>query len=133
VTERKPPAQSWQGFIEQAIERARKEGQFENVEGMGKPLAGLDEPYDENWWIKSKLRRENLSATPEPLTILLRIKALREELPLRRSESDAKECIRALNREIGLLNAAPAAPGVRPIAPLDEEDALREWKSGPRT
>lgn len=35
-------------------------GEFDNLPGFGKPAAIMDEPYDQYWWIRRKLKRENL-------------------------------------------------------------------------
>ncbi|TWT85220.1 hypothetical protein Pla123a_00260 [Posidoniimonas polymericola] len=42
------------------IQAAIDEGQFDNLPGFGKPLAIIDEPYDPGWWIRRKLKREEL-------------------------------------------------------------------------
>ena len=46
------------------IEEAMKAGEFDNLPGMGKPLALDEEPYDPYWWIRRKLKREELLKTP---------------------------------------------------------------------
>jgi hypothetical protein len=38
-------------------------GEFDNLSGLGKPSRLIDEPYDPLWWIRSKLRQEQFSAT----------------------------------------------------------------------
>lgn len=46
-----------------------------------KPLADLDEPYDPDWWIKKKLREENLSVLPEALELRLQLDQALEAPP----------------------------------------------------
>ncbi len=41
-------------LIRESIER----GEFDDLPGAGKPIAGLDKPYDAHWWLKSFLDRE---------------------------------------------------------------------------
>jgi len=36
------------------------EGQFDDLPGKGKPIAGLDRPYDPAWWAKKFVERERL-------------------------------------------------------------------------
>ncbi len=43
------------------ILEAIEEGQFDNLPGYGKPIAGIDEPYDSNWWIKQWMNRERIA------------------------------------------------------------------------
>ena len=45
------------------IRRAMAEGAFDNLAGEGKPIPGIDEPYDPLWWVKSWIRRERLAGT----------------------------------------------------------------------
>lgn len=45
---------------ENRIRQAYEEGQFENLPGLGRPLPGIEEPYDPLWWLKKWIRRERL-------------------------------------------------------------------------
>jgi hypothetical protein len=40
-------------------------GEFDNLPGLGKPAGIFDEPYDPHWWIRRKLKREQLLFTKE--------------------------------------------------------------------
>src|SRR6476619_1439708 len=62
---------AWQSLAEQRIQAALAEGQFDNLPGFGKPIPGIDEPHDELWWVKDKLKREQLSSLPPALAIRL--------------------------------------------------------------
>ncbi len=42
------------------IRAAIEAGEFDNLPGFGRPSAIIDEPYDPYWWIRRKLRREQL-------------------------------------------------------------------------
>ncbi|MHC4876821.1 MAG: DnaJ family domain-containing protein [Planctomycetota bacterium] len=61
MTERKPAGESWGAFTERQIRQAQEAGEFSGLPGFGQPIPGIDEPLDENWWLKQKLRREKLS------------------------------------------------------------------------
>ena len=39
-------------------------GEFDNLPGFGQPSPLIDEPYDPWWWVRRKLRQENLPADP---------------------------------------------------------------------
>lgn len=57
---------AWTIVAEQLIRAAQDEGQFDNLPGFGQPIPDIDEPHDEFWWIKAKLKRERVSiASPE--------------------------------------------------------------------
>lgn len=48
-------------IAENRIQQAIEEGQFDNLPGTGKPISGIDEPYDPLWWVSQWVRREGLS------------------------------------------------------------------------
>ncbi len=63
-----PPYESW---VDRRIREAQERGEFDDLPGSGKPLADLDAPYDELWWVKKLVRREQLSlraSVAEPRT-----------------------------------------------------------------
>ena len=35
-------------------------GEFDNLPGLGKPSPLIDEPYDQWWWVRRKLQREEV-------------------------------------------------------------------------
>ncbi|GIW94971.1 MAG: hypothetical protein KatS3mg110_3012 [Pirellulaceae bacterium] len=47
---------------EDKIQAAMRDGQFDGLPGFGKPCPLIDEPYDEYWWIRRKIIREELQA-----------------------------------------------------------------------
>jgi hypothetical protein len=46
------------------IRAAVDAGEFDHMPGLGKESPLIDEPYDPYWWIRSKLRQEQLPANP---------------------------------------------------------------------
>jgi hypothetical protein len=51
-----------QVIAENKIRAAIDAGEFDNLPGFGQPAAIFDEPYDPHWWIRRKLRREQLAS-----------------------------------------------------------------------
>lgn len=49
---------------ENKIRAAIEAGEFDDLPGFGKPSPLIDEPYDAFWWVRRKLRTENLPARP---------------------------------------------------------------------
>ena len=45
---------------ENRIREAIEEGKFDNLTGLGQPIADIDEPYDPDWWVKKWIRREKV-------------------------------------------------------------------------
>ncbi|RAX44535.1 DUF1992 domain-containing protein [Arthrobacter sp. AQ5-06] len=56
---------------EYLIRDAMAQGKFDNLKYAGKPVPGLGEAYDPDWWIKGLIQRENITGLG-PQAILLR-------------------------------------------------------------
>ena len=56
---------------EYLIRDAMAQGKFDNLKYAGKPIPGLGEAYDPDWWVKGLLQRENVTGLG-PKAILLR-------------------------------------------------------------
>lgn len=92
---------NWTSVAEDQIRQAQADGQFDHLPGFGQPIPGIDDPYDENWWVKEKLRREQISALPPALEIardkertLAAVVTLTSEMAVRRELSTLNERIR---------------------------------------
>jgi hypothetical protein len=88
---KKPPGRSWESFTDAIIKKAQREGKFDNLPGAGKPLAGLDGPYDPLWWAKELLRREDLSYAPAYLALKLQVEQEIQEIANLTSEKVVRE------------------------------------------
>ena len=100
MTERKPPHKGWDSWIEELIERARTEGAFDDLEGKGKPIPGLDAPYDPDWWVKKLLEREKLSVLPPALEIRAKVERALDEIWQLGREDEVRRRVLAINAEI---------------------------------
>ena len=47
-------------IAEDKIRAAIEAGEFDHLPGFGKPSDLIDEPYDPFWWIRRKIRYEDL-------------------------------------------------------------------------
>jgi hypothetical protein len=129
MTERKPPGTSWESWFEELIRRAQEEGAFEDLEGAGKPLPGLDRPYDPDWWVKKLVQREKVSALPPSLELLRKVEARLAEIWALRDETTVRARVLAINAEIAKVNArAVEGPPTR-LGPLDVEAIVEKWRA----
>lgn len=56
-------------IAENRIREAMEQGEFENLEGAGRPFHDLDGHDAPDWWITRKLKREWLSAGDAALLV----------------------------------------------------------------
>lgn len=112
----------WESAIDKQIREAQERGEFDNLPGAGKPLKGLDEPYDENWWAKELLRRENMVGGPAPITALRKeIEGLPERLARLTMETSVREIVTDLNDRIRGIGGGE-------IEPVDVGGMVAAWR-----
>ena len=128
MTERKPPEESWESFTERKIREAQSEGAFANLPGFGKPIPGIDEPADENRWIREKLRQEQFVVLPPILEARLRKERELAALPQMTSEHEVRRRMERLNEEIRKAHYSHVAGPSEGVLPVDVEAALGEWR-----
>ncbi|MFL5393427.1 MAG: DUF1992 domain-containing protein [Myxococcales bacterium] len=120
---RRPPSEPFESFVERQIREAREAGELTDLPGQGRPLPGLDAPPDEMWWVKEKMRREDLSFVPDAIAVRRELEALLSAIP-RLPESEARQRLVALDARIRKLNATVTSGPPTTVAPLDVEALL---------
>jgi Domain of unknown function (DUF1992) len=128
MTERKPPGVGFQSWVERQIQEAMERGEFDNLPGAGKPIADLDKPHDELWWIKDKLRRENLSYLPATLALRKEAEDALAAALRARSETEVRRILAAINRKILDGNRKAASGPPLNLMPFDVERVVAGWR-----
>jgi hypothetical protein len=128
MTERKPPGVSFETWVERQIREATERGELDNLPGAGKPIADLDKPHDELWWVRQKLRREHL--TYLPASIALRKEAEEALLAAARagSEQEVRRIVADINARIVEGNRKAASGPPLNLVPFDVERVVRGWR-----
>lgn len=131
VTERKPLGMRFETWIDRQIRTAQERGEFDGLEGTGKPLPGAGKPLDEMWWVKGYLDREGLSGEallPTPLQLRKEIERLPAQVRELPTEQAVRETVGELNRRIVAWLRDPAGPRV-PISTVPVEDVVGRWRT----
>jgi Domain of unknown function (DUF1992) len=128
MTERKPPGVGFQSWVERQIQEAMERGEFDNLPGAGKPIADLDKPHDELWWVKDKLRRENLSYLPATLALRKEAEDALAAAVGARSEAQVRRILAAINRKILDGNRKAASGPPLNLMPFDVERVVAGWR-----
>jgi hypothetical protein len=128
VTDRKPPGLKFETWIDQQVREATERGEFNDLPGAGKPIPDLDEPYDDTWWIKKKLRRENLSYLPPAAALRKKAEEALQKAARAKSEREIREIVTAINAVIiDAIRKPPSGPPVN-MVPLDVERIVGDWR-----
>jgi hypothetical protein len=128
LTERKPAGVSFRSWVERQIREAMERGEFDNLPGAGKPIPDLDKPHDELWWVKQKLRREQLSYLPLTLAVRKQAEDALAAVSRARSEREVRRIIAAINAKIVEANRKAASGPTLNLMPFDVERILRGWR-----
>jgi hypothetical protein len=120
----------YESMIERAIREAQERGEFDDLPGAGKPLPDRGRPYDENWWLKDLVRRENITGVlPASMALRKDLDDLAEAAAKMPTEAQVRELVADLNRRIvqtrrGHVDGPPIA-----VATLDVEKVVEAWRA----
>ena len=128
MTEKKSPSISWESWVESQIRDAMERGEFDNLPGAGKPLPPID-PADEMWWVREKLRRENVSLLPPTLAIRKELEDALDRVSRADSEAAVRSIVSAINERIVKINSRATSGPPSSVMPLDIETVLRKWRA----
>jgi hypothetical protein len=128
MTEPKPPAKSWESWIDEQIREAQEAGAFDNLAGAGKPIPDLGAEHDPDWWVKKLVQREGITELPPALELRRKVQKTLERLPAMQDEAEVRRVLDTLNAEVRKLNATVAEGPATTLAPLDVDDVVREWR-----
>jgi hypothetical protein len=121
---------SWyESAVDRRIREAQEQGEFDNLPGLGKPLPDHGREYDEDWWVKDWVRRENVTGVlPPSLALRREAEDLLEIVDRRTTEASVREFVAGVNDRIrqaraGLLDGPPV------VLPLFDADRIvRAWR-----
>lgn len=125
MTERKPPGVTFESWVDRQIREAAERGAFQNLPGAGRPLPGKGQPYDQDWWIKAKLEREQISFLPPSLQLMRDLEQLVENALNAASEDRARTLLEEANRRVRHAQRfTPDGPPVQ-LRQIDVAEMLR--------
>lgn len=115
-------------YVEIAIQQAMRRGDFDELPGAGKPIAGLTDVVDPDWWIRRKIERERLTGLgPPALTLRTEDAGMEARLDAAASEATVREILTDFNRRViearrQLLGGPPVVTKTR-----DVDAEARAW------
>ncbi|MEY2450941.1 MAG: hypothetical protein QOD92_515 [Acidimicrobiaceae bacterium] len=129
VSDRKPPGVSWESWVDKQIREAQENGEFDDLPGHGQPLPGIDRPRDELWWVRQKLRRENVSFSPPALSLRREVDEALERIAQATTEEAVRELVSAVNERIRYVNSHTVSGPPTSVATLDIDAVIAKWHS----
>jgi len=129
MTERMPPGVSWETWIDRQVREGMERGDFDDLPGHGRPIADLDRPHDELWWVRDKLRREGVSYLPPTLALRKDVEDAREAITTAGSEAEVRRIVEEINERIRAVNRQATSGPPSNLMPLDIERTLEGWRA----
>ena len=129
MTERKPAGISFETWIERQIRDAQARGEFDGLASHGKPLAGIDGPADDLWWVKAWMQREKLSYLPPALQLRKEVEVCVAEAASAPSEDALRAAVAALNERIIHANKTTITGPPSSLMPLDVDKLVARWRA----
>jgi len=123
----------YESLIDKQIREAQERGEFDDLPGAGKPLPDRGELYDEEWWLKQLIEREQLTGlAPASLQIRKEAEELRDRLAKATTESQVRHIVARLNERIelarrGLVDGPPVV-----LPAFDVEELVVAWRDRAR-
>ena len=125
----------YESLIDRQIREAQEQGHFDDLPGLGKPLGDYGRDYDEDWWVRDWVRREDITGVlPASLAVRREAEDLLDVVATRTTEAAVREFVAGVNDRIrqarvGLLDGPPV---VLPLVDVDEiVDRWRERRRSP--
>jgi hypothetical protein len=125
----------YESHIDRQIREAQERGEFDDLPGAGKPIPGVDGNYDENWWLKEFVRREDIhGGVPPTLALRKEVEDLPENIVQKKTEWSVRKTVNDLNERILRARRGHIAGPPVYLATFDVEEVVRLWrnaKAGP--
>jgi hypothetical protein len=127
--DRAPTARDRAAYVETALQQAIRRGDFDDLPGYGRPLEGLGEHHDPDWWIRRKIRTEQLTGLGPP-ALMLRVEhaEFADRLDALTREESVREYVEDFNRRV--IEARRQLLGGPPVVTPthDVETELTAWR-----
>lgn len=114
-------------WVEEQLRVAMERGDFDDLPGAGKPIEGLGDSHDPDWWLKKLVEREKIAVLPftvqlrkEDAELDARLDAIGFEEEVRRVVTDFNE------RVIAARYRAPEGPPLITM-PRDVDETVAAW------
>jgi hypothetical protein len=128
MTERKLPGITWESWIDRQIRVGMENGAFDALPGRSKPLRDLDRPRDEMWWVRDKVRRENVTQVPPTVQVRRELDAALAAIADAPSEAAVRDIVARINERVRWVNSRPVDGPPSTVAPLDADAEVAAWR-----
>lgn len=127
MTPRRPPG-NFETWVEKEIRAAMERGEFQDLQGEGRPIADLHEPADELRWVRQKLKREGFTFLPASLALRKEAEDAREAAQRAGSEDEVRAIVEAINEKLLDAVRKPLSGPPVYVPPFELDAVLARWR-----
>lgn len=117
-------------WVDLQIRQAMRQGKFDDLPGTGKPINGLGDTHDPDWWTKNLIEREQITGLGPPAILLRKEDAeLDAQLDRETSEVAVRRIVEDFNARVvearrQLLGGPPVITATR-----DADEQVAAWRA----
>lgn len=115
-------------WVDLQIQEAMKRGDFDNLPGAGKPIEGLGEQHDPDWWLKKLVEREKISVLPPALQLRKDDAELDAKLDRHTAETEVRRELEEFNARVIRARYTPVDGPPLITMPRDVETEVDAWR-----
>jgi hypothetical protein len=103
-------------------------GDFDDLPGAGKPIEGLGEQHDPDWWLKKLVEREQIAVLPPSLALRKEDAELDDRLDELNVEDEVRRVVEDFNERV--IKARYSLPNGPPLItmPRDVDATVAGWR-----
>lgn len=115
-------------WVDLQIKRAIERGDFDDLPGAGKPITGLGEQHDPEWWVKQLVERERIAVLPPSLQLRKDDAALDALLDGLASEAEVRSAVEDFNARVIHARYTPTDGPPLITMPRDVDETVAAWR-----
>src|SRR4051794_8882456 len=120
----------WESAVDRQIREAQERGEWERLNGLGKPLPGAGTEYDEDWWVKEWVRRQEVTGVlPATLTLRKDVEDVAAAVDRLRTETQVRAHVAELNERIGRNRRGYLDGPAVLLRELDADAVVAGWRT----
>lgn len=117
-----------QTWVDLQVRQAMERGEFDDLPGAGKPIEGLGETHDPDWWVKRLVERERITVLPPALQLRKDDAELDAHLDTLGSEREARALVEDFNARVIRARYTPVDGPPLITMPRDVEATIEAWR-----
>lgn len=117
-----------QTWVDLQVRQAMERGDFDNLPGAGKPIEGLGEHHDPDWWLKKLVERERITVLPPSIALRKEDADLDAALDRLFTESEVRAHVEDFNARVvrARYSLSPGPPLI--TMPRDVDATVTAWR-----